>query len=341
MHSVFRTRTPLLKPRRQALLSLLDPSVIIHRTLISCSNKLESESQNDDQHGKSLHLSFQEAVGLCEKTGTTNLVTHEKTNGFEIKLLELEREARDLKEPESKKGREEKVKNVTSRATEEKPSKNLYSVFLGQSENKVEMKGREERPMVLKEERKMKLGREDRPRVFKGLSPDMEMFITHLYKEGYFSNASFLKDGSLDFGFFNDSYGRDFIKYAAEKFGKDHQEIAKWLSGSDLKRVALFGCPTLMRKSVFSAKRLRNFFEIQEAIVCNQCVLKHSCNFVNQSVWRGDTKTLNLAVVMRVITSYALEAVHPELSVPNEIKASVNRLLTEILNLSQTVRQAA
>ncbi|KAJ6776116.1 hypothetical protein OIU74_000322 [Salix koriyanagi] len=91
----------------------------------------------------------------------------------------------------------------------------------------------------------------------------------------------------------------------------------------------------------FSAKRLRNFFEIQEAIVCNKCVLKHSCNFVNQSVWRGDNKTLNLAAVMRVLTLYALEAAHPELSVPDEIKASVNRLLTEILSLSQTVRQAA
>ncbi|KAJ6753968.1 ZINC FINGER PROTEIN [Salix purpurea] len=90
-----------------------------------------------------------------------------------------------------------------------------------------------------------------------------------------------------------------------------------------------------------AVRQLRNFFEIQEAIVCNKCVLKHSCNFVNQSVWRGDNKTLNLAAVMRVLTLYALEAAHPELSVPDEIKASVNRLLTEILSLSQTVRQAA
>jgi hypothetical protein len=89
------------------------------------------------------------------------------------------------------------------------------------------MKGKEESPVVFKAERKMKVGREDRPKVFKVLSPDMEMFITHLYKEGYFNNASFLKDVSLDFSFFHDSYGRDFIKYAAEKFGKDHQEIAK------------------------------------------------------------------------------------------------------------------
>ncbi|KAH8518845.1 hypothetical protein H0E87_000632 [Populus deltoides] len=272
MHSVFRTRTLLLEPLQRNLLSLLVPSVIIHRTLISCSTKLDSESQINDQNKKPLHLFFQEAVGLCEKTGTTSLGTHKKTNEFKIKLLELEREAGDLKEADSKKGEEEKVKNVTSRAKEETPSKNLYSVFLGESENEVEMKGREERPVVFKAERKMKVGREDRPKVFKVLSPDMEMFITHLYKEGYFNNANFLQDGSLDFSFFNDSYGRDFIKYAAEKFGKDHQEIAKWLSGSDLKKVSLFGCPTLMRKSVFSAKRLRNFFEIQEATVSQPIV---------------------------------------------------------------------
>lgn len=86
---------------------------------------------------------------------------------------------------------------------------------------------------------------------------------------------------------------------------------------------------------------MTSFVHVFAPQVCNKCVLKHSCNFVNQSVWRGDIKTLNLAAVMRVITLYALEAVHAELSVPNEIKASVNRLLTEILKLSQTVRQAA
>ncbi|CAK7350107.1 unnamed protein product [Dovyalis caffra] len=340
MRSVFRNRTLLLlKPHQRNHLSLLNPSVIIHRTSTS-STILESESQNYDQNKKPLRLLFQEAVGLSEITETTNIETHKETNEFKQKLFELEREVRVLKESESKKGKEETLKNVKRRTKEETSSKSLYSVFSAKSENKVEMKGKEERPMAFKEERKRKVEREDRPKVFKELSPDMEMFITHLYKEGYFTNANFLKEGSLDFSCFNDSYGRDFIKYAAEKFGKDHQEIAKWLSGSDLKKVALFGCPTLMRKCVFSAKRLRNFFEIQEDTVCNKCVLKRSCNFVNQSVWKGDFKTLNLAVVMRVITLYALEAVHPELLVPNEIMVSVNRLLAEILKLSKTVHQA-
>lgn len=70
--------------------------------------------------------------------------------------------------------------------------------------------------------------------------------------------------------------------------------------------------------------------------VCSKCVLKHSCKFVNQKIWGGSTEVLNLDVVMRIITLYAMEAVQPELSVPNEIKASVRILLNEVLKLSQT-----
>lgn len=46
---------------------------------------------------------------------------------------------------------------------------------------------------------------------------------------------------------------------------------------------------------------------------------------------------LDLAIVMRVITLYALESVPPQLVIPDEIKASVSRLLMDILRLSQTV----
>ncbi|GMP98217.1 hypothetical protein CsSME_00046187 [Camellia sinensis var. sinensis] len=109
-----------------------------------------------------------------------------------------------------------------------------------------------------------------------------------------------------------------------------------WLSASDLKKVALFGCPSLGRKNVFSAKSLRNFFRIQEDTVCSKCALKSSCKFVNQSVWKGNNNNLNLAVVMRVILLYAMESVPPQLVVPDEIKASVSVLLKEVLNLSQT-----
>lgn len=41
----------------------------------------------------------------------------------------------------------------------------------------------------------------------------------------------------------------------------------RWLSGSDLKKVALFGCPSVERKIVFAAKSLRSFFSIHEDTV--------------------------------------------------------------------------
>ena len=64
-------------------------------------------------------------------------------------------------------------------------------------------------------------------------------------------------------------------------------------------------------------------------------MLKQSCKFVNQSVWRGDTNNLNLAKVMKLITIYALEAVHPQLVVPNEIKECISRLMNEVIKLSK------
>lgn len=181
-----------------------------------------------------------------------------------------------------------------------------------------------------------KLRRED-ALLRKELSPDMEMFVRCLYREGYFNSANFLPDNNLVLSYFECRHGRDFIKSAAERFGRDNQEIAKWLSGSDLRKVAFFGCPSTARKDVFAAKRLRKFFRIQEDTVCHKCILRQSCKYVNQGVWNGGTKNLNLAAVLQVITQYALEAIPKQLTIPEDIKVSVSRLLKEILKLSPTV----
>ncbi|XP_061351362.1 uncharacterized protein LOC133296405 isoform X2 [Gastrolobium bilobum] len=125
------------------------------------------------------------------------------------------------------------------------------------------------------------------------------------------------------------------VKFAAQKFARDNREIAKWLSGSALKQVAVFGCPSIDKGSVFPAKRLRNFFEVQENTVCSECMMRHSCNFVNQSVWKCDTNNLDLEEVMKVIISYALELVHPKLVVPDQVNKSISQLLKEVVKQSQ------
>lgn len=169
----------------------------------------------------------------------------------------------------------------------------------------------------------------------KKLSPDMAMFASYLHSKGYLTNANFLLNNKFDVSCFENNYGRNFLKFAAEKFAKDHRETYKWLSESDLKMVAQFGCPSLGRKNVFSAKAMRHSFGIQEETVCSKCALKESCKFVNRSVWKKGAKNVDLTVVMRVITLYALEAVPSELEVSDDVKNAVNRLLKEVIRLSE------
>uniref|UniRef100_A0A0E0JFC0 Uncharacterized protein n=1 Tax=Oryza punctata TaxID=4537 RepID=A0A0E0JFC0_ORYPU len=97
----------------------------------------------------------------------------------------------------------------------------------------------------------------------------------------------------------------DVVKGAAERFGHDHQVVAKWLSGSDLKKVALFGCPSVERRTVFASKRLRAFFNIQEAKICSSCKMRNSCQFVNQEVSRHDK--VILSDTMRILTLFVLD----------------------------------
>ncbi|PWA93272.1 hypothetical protein CTI12_AA071780 [Artemisia annua] len=169
----------------------------------------------------------------------------------------------------------------------------------------------------------------------KELSDDMAVFAKYLHKKGYLKDANCLRNNVFDASCFVNSYGRDFLKFAAERFAMDHREIYKWLPTADLKTVAQFGCPSLGRKNVFSAKAMRFCYGIQEETVCNKCVLKESCKFVNQSVWKKGAKNMDLAVVMRVITLYALDAVPSQLEVTTDVKNAVSRLLQEIIRLDE------
>ncbi|KAK4363993.1 hypothetical protein RND71_015351 [Anisodus tanguticus] len=287
------------------------PSAQFHKESISTEKKRTK---------KPLCVFFQESVGLLEKSEQSeseDQTDNESENkGLKCKLRKLEEEVRILRE----KKKNEKANRVLEN---EGKGKKLYELFVN-DEGK-SGKSRKLTPLTMEDHT-----------VYKELSPDMVMFVTHLYNEGYFKDSNFLPGKKFDITCFENSYARDFVTYAAEQFGRD-QEITKWLSGSDLKKVALFGCPSIAKKTVFSAKKLRSYFRIQEDNVCSKCALKASCKFVNQSIWKGDMTNLHLTVVMRVITLYALESVPSQLVIPDEIKASVNRLLMDILRLSQTV----
>ncbi|KAM3204104.1 hypothetical protein P3L10_027513 [Capsicum annuum] len=304
----------------------VEPQVSIglfgRRSFTSNSEALlqESDSVAKKVAKKPLGVFFQEAVGLLEKSEQSESEDETENKEVKCKLRKLEEEVRILRE----KRKNEKSRNGNGVLGNEGKSKKLHELFMNEEGKSV--KSRKSRPLSMEDHT-----------VYKELSPDLVMFVTHLYKEGYFKDSNFLPRKRFDITCFENSYARDFVKCAAEQFGRDHQEIAKWLSGSDLKKVAVFGCPSIAKKTVFSAKRLRSYFRIQEDNVCSKCTLKASCKFVNQNVPKSDMTNLHLVVVMRVITLYALESVPPQLVVPDEIKASVSRLLMDILRLSRTV----
>nr|GME15742.1 Autophagy-related protein [Ipomoea batatas] len=314
-------------------------SVISRRPLSISETKVDTASENIDvssgqkQNKKPLDIFFKEAVGILEtRRGTEDI---EENGDLRSKLRKLEEEVRVLQE-KRKKEIEEKNKQREREAEEIKKAiradedtvnnskpKSLHELFA----NELTKKGKSLKTSQASMEEDLMVG--------KGLSPDMVMLVTHLYEEGYFKDANFLRKNRFDITCFEDSYARHYIKYAAEEFANDNQGVAKWLSGSDLKKVALFGCPSLVKKHVYSAKMLRNFFRIQEDTVCGKCALRDSCKFVNQHMWNGNAKTLQLHHVMRTITLYGLESVPTELVVPEDIKKSVGQLLKEVVKLSK------
>uniref|UniRef100_A0A1J3HAG6 Uncharacterized protein n=1 Tax=Noccaea caerulescens TaxID=107243 RepID=A0A1J3HAG6_NOCCA len=291
--------------------SLLKPS-------ITCRN-LNSASE---PYKKPLSILFEEAVGLRPKSETSEIV-EEEGNELKRKLLEMERKLIELKKSEPVRKKKQKGKVVVAIPDQTEKRNNLCTLFKGDEEKDMKKNIREREDDVI--------------RVYKELPLEMVSFVKLLHKEGYLNNANFIPGEKLDLGSLDEEYARTFVKFAAERFGKDHQEIAKWLSGNDLKNIALFGCPSLEKRAIFAAKTLRKFFDIPENSVCDRCVLKDKCKFPNQSVWDGKTKILHLSVVMKVITLYPLDLTHPKLQVPQEVQDSVSRVLTEIQNLSRTI----
>lgn len=222
----------------------------------------ESESNakaEEKKKKKPLTDFFREAVGLAPTTEDFYDGSGTSRNDLSRQLSRLELEIRELKEKDSilqkfglagdkkeKKSRDEELETEIGVVDDMKEtiasSSSLYALFTDKAEQPRKPNVRKEAPLN-KDKQSKEVNRRKQapptpkddqvnrrkvaPILIKELSPDMEVFLRHLNKEGYFRNANFLNNGTLDLSCFNDSYSRDFIKFAAEKFGKDHQEIAK------------------------------------------------------------------------------------------------------------------
>ncbi|XP_059442073.1 uncharacterized protein LOC132174431 [Corylus avellana] len=190
------------------------------------------------------------SVSLCE-----NAENKGENSALKSTLRELEREVRRLKANS----------RVGNKGLKKSKDKGLYAVFMNQEGCKERYEERGEEPEESVEEKGLKKSkgkglyaaftnlkgceegceergeeleesackewceerRREEPKVFKEFLPDMEVFASHLYMEGYFNNANFLRANKLEFDYFESHYGRGYMRFAAEKFGKDYQETAK------------------------------------------------------------------------------------------------------------------
>ncbi|XP_058100909.1 uncharacterized protein LOC131245449 [Magnolia sinica] len=288
------------------------------------SDAVESASESQNA-GKSIKKQKRSE----KKKKNTNRKPLDSSASLEIrelkeKIRNLERDVEILKANRSSHPKTEKKDGF---GTDRPKSNGLYSLFAKPSiSEKKYAPPREKKLSDTVESRSLE-------KVPKELSPEMLSFVNCLHEEGYLRNASFLKEGQLDLECFSSSYSQSFLKSTAERFGCDHQDIAKWLSGGDLKKVALFGCPTVERKTIFAAKGLRTFFRIEEDIVCRPCKLKSSCKFVNHRVVKKEN--VNLVDTLRLLTVYASDLLPQQLIVTDDLKLSINKLLKEVVNLSK------
>lgn len=176
-----------------------------------------------------------------------------------------------------------------------------------------------------------KLDESEFPKV---LSAGAILLIDRLTKDGYLEVANFSKGHELQPNTVpKNFYSRRYLMMAAENFGRKHQQFAKWLSGRDLKVIANFGCPSIEKKSVYAAKRLRAFLRIQEEIVCRGCKFKDSCMYANNKVGRVNKVIMEDA--MRLFTIYTSDSVPPQLVIPDEVNSAVSKLVIEAVNLCE------
>lgn len=200
-----------------------------------------------------LDVLFKEALGLHEGR-EINESGIEVDGGddaeLKTKLWDLELELRQWKAKSEEQGSRfnQKLDVKVEGGSKTKP-KSLHAVFAGENGGRA------------------KLFESNHVLVLKEILVDMQVLLRHLYNRGYFTGVNFLLENRFDISYFDNKYARDFLKSAVERFGKDNQEISEWLSGSDLKAIALFGCPSKRKREVFAAKRLRTFFRMPEETV--------------------------------------------------------------------------
>ncbi|KAI3910386.1 hypothetical protein MKX01_034780 [Papaver californicum] len=169
--------------------------------------------------------------------------------------------------------------------------------------------------------------------------PEWVHFIDKLKSKGYF-NQSLLGEGDVVTVNVNPRADLNILKTACLSFARERFDICKSLSREDIETVVKYGCPSVNRKTVNSAKRLRAFVKLNERDVCSDCGLRGSCDraYMILKDSEADARTVD---IMRMLLVYALD---PSPEKPNGweyVETSARKLLSELIELSETTLDPA
>ncbi|KAK7258874.1 hypothetical protein RIF29_24463 [Crotalaria pallida] len=139
-------------------------------------------------------------------------------------------------------------------------------------------------------------------------------------------------DGGVDFT-------KDFksVHMACLNFGKDRFDIMRSLSRKDIQILVGYGCPTVDKKVVFSAKLLRKHVHLDEGDVCSSCSLRNNCERAYLVTNKEDeARTID---VMRLLLTFGFDpingsVINKSLLKQKSLKTVVRKLLHEVVKLS-------
>lgn len=224
-------------------------STIFQRPLSSSTRfQPHDNTKKSNELKKPLGDVFKEAVGLREKRNESE---NEEGNGevkeLKKRLKDLENEIKVLNESNldesegdteimtkikfgSDVSEDEAIVNLSKLFSYDKPHNFVRRTGGGKGVGKVSGDDvMAEKLSALFPPEPVKKGRSRKAEtvVCKELPPNMIVFARHLFENGYLKNANFLPRYTFDATRFEDNYSRAFLSCAAQKFGKDHQEISK------------------------------------------------------------------------------------------------------------------
>ncbi|XP_010916201.1 uncharacterized protein [Elaeis guineensis] len=164
--------------------------------------------------------------------------------------------------------------------------------------------------------------------------PEWVELMERLLKKGYLDRTAFQRASPASS--LSASKDSNHIRTACLNFARNHFDLIRYLSRRDIRIIVKWGCPSIDRKVVNSAKRLRAHVGIEEGDVCSSCSLRGTCEraYVKAREDEGG-RTVD---VIRILLTLGLDIITGSVENPaclnKTVKESVRKLLNEMVEFS-------